>query len=398
MIPYAVLLAEVLLFYWRVLFAPSVYAIPWDLRYYHLPLAEFMAASYRAGELPLWDPWTYCGFPYFANVTAQFFYPPTIVTVLLSNLEGGGRLLYFLEVQLVAHVLLAGAGMYRLLRRLEAGPAAAILGATVYQLGPFFASQAQHIGAINAAAWLPLAFLAVVERRIAMLAASLAMAILAGFPAVAASSVVACGMLAAALVALGRAPVKTFATLAAGVAWAGLLAAAQVFPTMQLTRLSVSKYRGDWLDTGGGMPLQSLISLALPNYYGSFQFNGTTWNLPWNPTWLYLYVGIGGLACVAAALGNRRAAPYGIVTLLGSLWMLGDNTPVGRGVFAVLPEIVKAPLYAEYALPIYSAGMAVLAGLGAQRLMGARPAALQAAAVAVVAGELIAVGSGRPMN
>ncbi|MGH9662296.1 MAG: YfhO family protein, partial [Bryobacteraceae bacterium] len=134
------------------------------------------------------------------------------------------------------------------------------------------------------------------------------------------------------------------------------------------------------------------------NYYGSFQFNGTTWNLPWNPTWLYLYVGIGGLACVAAALGNRRAAPYGIVTLLGSLWMLGDNTPVGRGVFAVLPEIVKAPLYAEYALPIYSAGMAVLAGLGAQRLMGARRAALQAAAVAVVAGELIAVGSGRPMN
>ena len=59
--PYAVLIAEVLLFFRRVLFDFS-YVIPWDLRYYHFPMMAFMARSLRAGELPLWDPYSYCGF------------------------------------------------------------------------------------------------------------------------------------------------------------------------------------------------------------------------------------------------------------------------------------------------------------------------------------------------
>src|ERR1051325_6776160 len=42
------------------LFAKSVPArkdvIPWDLRYYHLPLTEFLARSLLRGNLPLWGP------------------------------------------------------------------------------------------------------------------------------------------------------------------------------------------------------------------------------------------------------------------------------------------------------------------------------------------------------
>jgi hypothetical protein len=64
--PYLILLAEVLIFYRRVLF--GAYAIPWDLRTFHLPLATFIADSFRAGEFPLWDPFTYCGRPFYANI------------------------------------------------------------------------------------------------------------------------------------------------------------------------------------------------------------------------------------------------------------------------------------------------------------------------------------------
>ena len=42
-LPYLVLLAEVLFFYRQVLFQGGQ-VIPWDLRYYHLPIAEFMAS------------------------------------------------------------------------------------------------------------------------------------------------------------------------------------------------------------------------------------------------------------------------------------------------------------------------------------------------------------------
>ncbi|MEN6603993.1 MAG: hypothetical protein ABFD86_16415, partial [Bryobacteraceae bacterium] len=181
-VPYLILLAEVLIFYRKVLF--GAYAIPWDLRTFHLPLATFIADSFRAGEFPLWDPFTYCGRPFYANIQAQVFYPPTLLAVLASNLAGADTLLYALEWQLVLHVFAAGVFTYWLARRLGAGVWAALMGATVYQMGGFFASQSQHLVVVNAAAWLPLVWLAVVELRerfswrwMAALAAALAMSV-----------------------------------------------------------------------------------------------------------------------------------------------------------------------------------------------------------------------------
>ena len=150
-----------------------------------------MARSLRAGELPLWDPYSYCGFPIYANLTAQLFYPPTLAAIFLSNWLAPQHLLYFVELQLIGHVLLAGVFTYWLLKRLGLTAAAATTGATVYQLGAFFASQTQHLGAIDAAAWLPLVLWSIVSlandprlRYVAVLALSFAMSILSGYSAV----------------------------------------------------------------------------------------------------------------------------------------------------------------------------------------------------------------------
>ena len=115
--PLLVLLAEVLAFFRHILFYGH-YAIPWDFGTYHLSQAWFIARSFARGELPLWDPYTYCGMPFYANLTAQLFYPPALAAILLSNWTGGGHLLYWLELQMAAHVFLAGAFTYWLLRRL----------------------------------------------------------------------------------------------------------------------------------------------------------------------------------------------------------------------------------------------------------------------------------------
>jgi hypothetical protein len=399
--PLCVLLAEVLAFFRHILFYGH-YAIPWDFRYYHFSQASFVARSLARGELPLWDPYTYCGMPFYANLTAQVFYPPTLAAILLSNWTGGRHLLYFLELQLVAHVFLGGALAYWLLRRLRVGRAAALAGATVYQLGAYTASQTQHLGAVDVAAWMPLAWLAVVELRAgfrrrwaAGLAFAFAMAILAGFPAATAVVFVTCFLLGAIL------SWRSAAFVAVSAVWAVLLAAIQVFPTLQLSRLSVAQYRGDFLGTGGGMPLESLVSLVRPNYYGIFQFDGGTWKLPWDPTFLYTYCGIPALLFVALALASRRsryAVPFALVTLCAGLWMLGDSTAIGRTVFVLLPDAVKGPLYAQFALCGFSLGMAVLAGLGADRFLRGRARWMQAGVVAVVAADLIVVSSGRPFN
>jgi len=404
-LPYLMLLAEVLVFWRRVLFSPRN-LIPWDLPGYHLPLATFIARSLGNGELPLWDPYTYCGFPFFANVQTQLFYPPAWPFFLLSNLVGHERLLDLLEWQIALHAFLGGVFTYWLLRRLGAARSAATLGATVFQLGAFFASQAQHLGAVCGGAWLPLGWLAIVAlagsftwRWTAALAISLAMAFLAGFPAVTSVVFVSCFLLALVLTALRRASWKLPGIVAIACVWAGLLAAIQLLPTMELVRLSAAASRGLFVGAGGGVPLQSLVSMVIPNYYSVFDLSRYT--LRWNPTFLYLYCGIAGLLLAAAVVVFRRGPHwllYALVTLGSGFWMLGETTPPWRAVFPHLPVAVKSPLYSEFAMLSFVLGLAVLAGLGAHEFVARRSSAVAAALVVIAATDLILVSSGRVLN
>src|SRR5260370_5826303 len=248
LVPYIVLLAAVLIFFRKVLFWPG-YVIPWDFRYFHYPLAAFIADALRAGQLPLWDPYTYCGRPLFADPQAQLFYPPTLAAILVSNLLGGGHLLYVLEWQLALHVFLAGALTYVLLTRLDLTRAAALCGAVGFELSGFFASQTQHLGAINAAAWLPLAAFSVLIvapqslwKGIAGIGVSIAMSLLAGFPSVAIA--VLFNTILLALVSL-KGPWRALAATCGGGVLACLLSLAQLLPAFQLTSLSIAKYRTD---------------------------------------------------------------------------------------------------------------------------------------------------------
>ena len=403
LLPYLLLLAEILLFFRHVLFYGG-YVIPWDLRYDHYPVAAFVAESFERGELPLWDPYTYCGRPLYANIQAQVFYPPMIAVALLSNAIGGDHLLYLLEWQLILHVFLGGIFCFLLLRRLGASQPAALAAATIYQLGCFFASQAQHLGAVDAAAWLPFTWLCTVHLRekitprwTALLAAGFALTILAGLPAMSAVVFVSAGLLALAFPAFRLAPWKLPAAVAAAAVCALPLAAIQLLPTIQLTWNSVAQYRDAWLGSGGGLPLASLVSLVIPNYYGIFDL--TTYTFPHDPTFLYLYGSYAGLAlCLAAALRPRRRETtlFAVFTLVCALWMLGDSTPLGAALFAVLPGFVQIGLHPEFALAAFALSFAVLAGLGFDQLL--RKPALAYAVVALIAADLLATSSGRPMN
>lgn len=404
-LPLVVLLAEALLFHRRVLFS-GAWTIPWDLRDYHQPLAEFMARCLRNGEIPLWDPFTYCGMPFYANVQTQFAYPPAWLTILLSNLTGGARLLDFLEWQIALHVFLGGALAYWLLRRLDLGRASSTFGATVFQLGGYFASQIQHLGAVNAAAWLPLAWLAVLElgrrlrpRWLAVLAFALAMSLGAGFPAVTIVVFATSFFWAGVLVLLGRTSPGLLLWTAAGSVWAVLLCAVQWLPAMEMARLSTAYLRGQFAGMGGGVPLIGLLSLVIPGHNDIFDLS--KFKLEWNPTFLYLYCGMAGLGLAVFGLAlsrSRYRAPLALLTLLSALWMLGESTPVARTVFSLLPTTLKSPLYAEFAMVAFQLGMAGLAALGAERALAGRPAWLWAVLVVLAAADLTLAGSNRMMN
>ncbi|MBK9169648.1 MAG: YfhO family protein [Bryobacterales bacterium] len=383
------LLVEVLLFFRHVLFVPSRWVIPWDLRYYHYPLAQFFADALRAGELPLWDPFTYCGRPVYAILTMQGFYPPFWLTTAV-HLGTGWEMLLLLQAMLVAHIWIAGLGCYRLLRHFDLPTGAALAGAAAWVGGAYFASQPQHLGAICTAAWLPWMAAAGLRRNYPAAAMLGALILLAGFPAAAAAAFATTAGLW-----LLFAPRRDWLWLAAAGAGAVWLALPQLAPTWELARLSIASQRAAWLGDGGGIPAGSLATLVHPNYWGVFEFDSATWPHSDNPTYLYLY---GGLAALIAMLRGLRAAPGRLALLAGlaAVVMLGENTIVWTALYHRLPEALRTPLYPESFLLAFSLLFAMLAAYGVAAWTRDRTVMMLIAAL--FAADTIGVSSGRPFN
>jgi hypothetical protein len=402
--PLVVLCLAVLVFFRRDLFTDWA-IIPWDFRYFHLPLATALANALKSGESLLWDPSTYCGRPLFADPQVQLYYLPTDAVIALSAVLPSFHLAYLLEWQLVLHVFAAGALTYFFLRRMGYSRAAALSGGLIFELGGFFASQTQHLGAIDAAAWIPLMWTAAWELRsqwsrwwFAVLAVAGAMCLLAGFPAVAITGFVSTFLLSALFCGFRQGRWPQLAVIVLSFLTAAGLSAVLLLPAIQLTLLSVAKYRADWVE-GRGLPVESLVSLVLPDHYHIFDLK--LYKSPWNPTFLYLYGSVAGLilafvSCFRKGAGRQRW-PLAMATLLSGTWMFGTLTPFGKAAFLLTPKLVRGSLYPEYAMVTFCLGMACLAAMGLDSIRRLGPMAKYGIALAAAA-DLIVTGGGRPMN
>ena len=402
------LATQPLVFFRRVLFSPQSH-VPFDIESFHLPLSTYIAKCVRQGVFPFWDPYPYCGVPIHADITAQLFYPFTWISVLLGNHSGGLKLFYWIEWLDPLHMILAGVFTFLLLRKFDASPPAALLGGTVYQLGGYFASQAQHLGAICCGAWFPLILLCILKltraitwRWVAILALSVALTILSGFPAATFVVFGGAALMIPGLCLWPRPKWKVAGAIVIGFAVGLVIAAIQVIPTYQLGRLSIASMRADWHVTGGGLRLQSLMSLIMPNYYHIFTpFDPSQYKLPINFTFLYVYCGLIPLALVVCAPFLRRAQHlrmFFLFTIISVVWMLGDETPVYRLLYAHLPRFIRGALYAEFALMAFCMFLALTSGLALQRMAGRVPAAGLWCIAVVTALDLTYFGSGRAMN
>jgi hypothetical protein len=405
----AALIGLPILFYWTVLFTKTAH-IPYDMEGFHYPLAAYIARCLRAGVLPLWDPFTYCGYPFHADMQTQLFYPPAWIPVLLAAIGSGEKLFYWYQWLIPLHMILGGVFSFCLLRALRCRVPLALLGALVYELGGFFASQAQHVGVICCGAWLPLSILAVIRlaeqpgpRWIALLSVSLCGAILAGFAASTAIVLITGAIVVLAYVATGDASWRLLLYYSAATIIAGMVCAVMLAPAWQLTTLSMASLRSQWFLTGGGLRLQSLVSLAIPNYYHIFTpFDPRQYKLPINFTFLYLYCGIIPLTAAVVGpwlpAGSRDARRFWVLTILSAFWMLGDATPVYRHIYSLLPPTIRGSLYAEYAMMPFCLFLGVTADLAIESLPARVIRNLSWALAIVTAADLMWFGSNRPMN
>jgi hypothetical protein len=81
-----------------------------DFKDFGYPLAAFHRESFWAGEIPHWNPYSYCGVPFLAQWNTLVLYPGSLVYLLLP-------LPWSLNLFCLLHVYIGGVGMYLLVRR-----------------------------------------------------------------------------------------------------------------------------------------------------------------------------------------------------------------------------------------------------------------------------------------
>ncbi|HET6204856.1 MAG TPA: hypothetical protein VFI25_18865 [Planctomycetota bacterium] len=164
--------------------ATSVYGLtdkPWAFH----PLFVEAGRALRAGELPLWNPRLFCGFPQHAVQLTGLFYPFHLPFLLGDPFRWYGILAAF-------HAFAAASLTYAFLRRLAVGRAGSALGGFAFGFGGWHLLRAHYPMVAAAGTWLPLALLSIESlargrggRWIAAGAAAFALSFSAGFPQVA---------------------------------------------------------------------------------------------------------------------------------------------------------------------------------------------------------------------
>ena len=148
----AVLALGSLAMFWRVVFTPSM-LFYWDVFNYTYPSAHFIHEICRQGFLPYWNPYLNYGQPFLENPNHLFFYPYTLLVILLPT-----ELAYPLHY--VIHFGLAGIGTYLLARRWNQSRVASLFSGFVFEFSGPLLSLGNLYNHAACAAWIPWALLA----------------------------------------------------------------------------------------------------------------------------------------------------------------------------------------------------------------------------------------------
>ena len=104
----------------------------------HYVWKSYLLTRVKQGEVPLWNPHVLSGTAFHANPQVGLFYPPNY---FLLAFHSDGEVSYrALEALQLAHQVIAGIGMWLLLRSLGLGLGAAWTGALVGMFTGFFTS------------------------------------------------------------------------------------------------------------------------------------------------------------------------------------------------------------------------------------------------------------------
>ena len=342
---------------------------------------EFAAQSLRDGTgFPLWNPYLFGGMPYIAAMHGDIFYPTFLLRMILPTDVA-------MTWGFIIHVFLAGFFTYVFLRSLGLGFFGALAGGLAYMMSGNVAGLVSpgHDGKLFISAMLPLAMFLVTRGvrdgkhwAFGALAVTVGLAVLSPHPQLLQYMLLVCGSygLFMAFSDNGTGPLalstalSRLALAAVAVVTGFAIGAVQYLPVQEYVPWSPRALGKPWeLATSYSMPPEEMINFWVPQFSGILERY-------WGDNFIHLhseYLGVAAilLAFLAFARGrivlNRKLLWFFAgVTIVALLWALGGNTPFYKLVYAVVPgtKFFRAPSTMLY---VISFGVAVLAGIGAER-------------------------------
>ncbi len=149
--PYVCLLFIMLLAYLPL--STFIFGMKNDAFSDNFPQKFFLSECIHSGTNPLWNPYLNFGYPTYSDMGFAFYNP---IVWLLAAI---GYNAYLLTAEVLLYIYIGGIAMYKLGRYFSFTVVIAVAVASMYMCSGFFVGALQHINALAAAAFFPLALL-----------------------------------------------------------------------------------------------------------------------------------------------------------------------------------------------------------------------------------------------
>ncbi|MBX2991771.1 MAG: YfhO family protein [Bacteroidetes bacterium] len=337
-----ILSALVFVFFHKIILGQAYF---WeDFIYQNYPFRTFAATSLASGELPLWNPYTFNGMPFLADIqTTVLYIPCLLLTLFVSN---GSLNYYWLELMIILHFVLAGVGMFYLAKSFKLNNIPALFAAVAYMLSGYMIVHAIHQQNVTLVAWYPLVVLlfrkALSEQRwlyVFVCGLVLGHSILAGYPQLSLYLYMFLGLyLLLELLTtfkgnqlLSRPALVMSAKAASIVAISVAIAMIQLLPTFELSDLSDRAQITFEKSAEGSLAWSQLATLFFPKMFGvagasGYEYFGPGQYFYYWETCIYLGILPLLLAVVSFILRKNKHVAFLLgLSVFSILFALGDN-------------------------------------------------------------------------
>ncbi|MDD5260123.1 MAG: hypothetical protein PHD29_09180, partial [bacterium] len=134
------------LFFKDVIFQDATFFYRDIVRYYQ-PMHYYASEGVWRGIIPFWNPYVFSGLPFLATLQHALFYPLNLFHYLFPFIIG-------FKYLFIAHYVLAGLGLYLLLRSFSLHPMSSLVGSLIFTFNGYMSSILNLLTTLSAVAWL----------------------------------------------------------------------------------------------------------------------------------------------------------------------------------------------------------------------------------------------------